>query len=385
MEALIATDETTRAAGELRETLKQIRQGLRKAYCDKADAYPWIVAYSGGKDSTTVLHLVVELLCQLKPEQRKREVHVVSNDTLVESPPVIRHLKASLKEIERHTRKEDLPIQVKLTQPYLNDSFWFNLIGKGYPTPNRLFRWCTTRMKIDPTTRYIQDNVDMHGRVYMLLGSRYSESSARKRSIEKHTEEGQYFSPHTSLKNCMVANPIAELEDEDVWAFLLQNIAPWGTRKTHRDLITLYRNARGGECPTVLSKEDAPSCGTTSPRFGCWTCTVVEKDRSLEGLIDSGFEEFEPLADFREWLVSIRDDPERRLEFSREGRRRLHKDGNKTSPGPFTMSTRKEILEKLLALQEEVGFDLIKKREVEFIERQWALDESVISYTLGRD
>lgn len=381
---MIATDETSRIAVGLRDSLEQIRWGLRETYCDRDDAYPWIVAYSGGKDSTTVLHLVVELLCQLKPEQRKREVHVVSNDTLVESPPVIRHLKASLEEIERHARKKKLPIEVKLTKPYLNDSFWFNLIGKGYPTPNRMFRWCTTRMKIDPTTKYIQDNVDTHGRVYMLLGSRYSESLARKRSIERHSEEGQYFSPHTSLKNCMVANPIAELEDDDVWAFLLQNIAPWGTPKTHRNLITLYRNARGGECPTVLSKEDAPSCGTTSPRFGCWTCTVVEKDRSLAGLIDAGFEEFEPLVDFREWLVSIRDNPRRRLEFSREGRRRLCRDGSKPAPGPFTMSTRKEILKRLLSLQKEVGFELIKDREIEFIKRQWIHDESVISYTRGR-
>ncbi|MBL8235063.1 MAG: hypothetical protein JNL98_41560, partial [Bryobacterales bacterium] len=66
---------------------------------------------------------------------------------------------------------------------------------------------------------------------------------------------------------------------DEVWQILLQRQPPWGG--SHRDLITLYRNASGGECPLVIDKDQAPSCGTGSSRFGCWTCTVVEKDRSM--------------------------------------------------------------------------------------------------------
>ena len=75
----------------------------------------------------------------------------------------------------------------------------------------------------------------------------------------------------------------------------LWNEPPWGG--SHLKLIGLYREASGGECPVVTSKEDAPSCGTTSSRFGCWTCTVVEKDRSLEGFVEFGYTEFSPLLD----------------------------------------------------------------------------------------
>ena len=97
---------------------------------------------------------------------------------------------------------------------------------------------------------------------------------------------------------------------EEVWSLLMQRPPPWGG--SHRDLITLYRNAQGGECPLVIDKSQAPSCGTSSSRFGCWTCTVVEKDRSMEGFIESGAEHLAPLLDFRDWLAETRNDPQRR-------------------------------------------------------------------------
>jgi DNA sulfur modification protein DndC len=123
----------------------------------------------------------------------------------------------------------------------------------------------------------------------------------------------------------------------------------------------------------VTAKSDAPSCGTSSSRFGCWTCTVVEKDRSLSGFVDAGFEEFAPLLDFRDWLVLIRNDPERRLARRRDGRFTITQSGVHI-PGPFTRATRAEILAKLLHLQEQVGHELISSAEVERIRSLWAED-----------
>src|SRR5690606_28133200 len=107
----------------------------------------------------------------------------------------------------------------------------------------------------------------------------------------------------------------------------------------HKRLIKLYRDAGGGECPVVTAKSDAPSCGSTSSRFGCWTCTVVEKDRSLSGFVEAGFAEFGPLLDFRDWLVSIRNDPERRLARRRDGKVTIASNGTYV-PGPFNLATR---------------------------------------------
>src|SRR5437016_2589947 len=105
---------------------------------------------------------------------------------------------------------------------------------------------------------------------------------------------------------------------DDVRLLLLQRTPPWGG--THRDLVTLYRNAQGGECPLVMDKSQAPSCGTSSSRFGCWTCTVVEKDHSMEGFIDAGFEHLEPLLKLRDWLVEHRNDAKNRMLERRNGK-----------------------------------------------------------------
>ncbi len=331
---------------------------------------PWIVGYSGGKDSTLVVHLVFELLLSLAPSRRLRPVHIVANDTLVESPPVVRHMIRSMEEIGSAASALNLPIVARVTRPDPAQSFWVNLIGRGYPSPNRSFRWCTDRMKIQPTSRYIESQVDRAGQVILLLGVRRSESAARATSVGRF-DNGERLNRHNDLVGCMVFRPIVELCTDDVWEFLALNEPPWGG--SHDTLIGLYRNAGGGECPVVTSRDEAPSCGTTSSRFGCWTCTVVEKDRSLEGFVESGHAEFKPLLDFRDWLASIRNDKERRCARRRDGRITIT-DGGTFIPGPFTLQTRAEILKRLRDLEEETRLCLITDEEVDLIHRIWSED-----------
>ena len=260
--------------------LEAIRADLLDEYRQSHGA-PWIIGYSGGKDSTLVAHLVFEMLMALPPSQRSRPVHIVSNDTLVESPLVVRHLVESLGEIGDAAGAFGLPVVTKITRPAPDQSFWVNLIGRGYPSPNRSFRWCTDRMKIQPTSRYIKSQVDDAGEVILLLGVRRSESATRSGTVGRY-DTGCRLHRHGDLVGCMVFRPIVELSTDDVWEFLAINPPPWGG--SYQKLIQLYRDAAGGECPVVTQKSDAPSCGTTSSRFGCWTCTVVDKDRSLEDL-----------------------------------------------------------------------------------------------------
>ncbi|MBC6407916.1 MAG: DNA phosphorothioation system sulfurtransferase DndC [Rhodobacteraceae bacterium] len=332
--------------------------------------WPWVVGYSGGKDSTLVAHLVFEMLMKLPRSRRHRTVHIVANDTLVESPPVAQHMAESLAEIEQAAGAFDLPIVTKITRPVPNRSFWVNLIGRGYPTPNRSFRWCTDRMKIEPTSAYIKSQADEAGQVVLLLGVRRAESAARAASVGRYDNGGR-LNKHNDLAGCMVFRPIVELSTDDVWEFLALNEPPWGG--SHLKLIGLYRNASGGECPVVTSRDDAPSCGTTSARFGCWTCTVVEKDRSLEGFVESGYDEFTPLLDFRDWLISIRDDKTRRQLRRRDGRITFMANGD-LIPGPFTLKARQEILDRLRDLEAETGQSLIADEEVKVIHAIWAED-----------
>jgi DNA sulfur modification protein DndC len=267
----------------------------------------------------------------------------------------------------------DLPVSVVTTQPDADATFWVNLIGRGYPSPNRSFRWCTDRMKIQPTSRHIREQVDKAGQVILLLGVRRDESATRAGSVARY-DNGQRLNRHNDLVGCMVFRPIVEITTDEIWEFLATHRPPWGG--SHDALVALYRNSNGGECPVVTQKSDVPSCGTTSSRFGCWTCTVVEKDRSLEGFVEAGFTEFSPLLDFRDWLAGIRNDPARRMARRRDGRVLITADGTFV-PGPFTLATRAEILDQLLVLQARVGRRLISNDEIERIREIWAEDAIV--------
>lgn len=346
-----------------------IRREIREEYAEPHDK-PWIVGFSGGKDSTLVAHLVVEHLVSLPRSDRTRAVHVVANDTLVESPLVMEHVRIGLAEIEKAAQAFDLPVVVATTAPEPNQTFWVNLIGRGYPSPNRSFRWCTDRMKIQPTSNYVREQASISGELILLLGVRRTESATRA-GIAARYDNGSRLNRHNDLPGCLVFRPILELDTDDVWEFLAENKPPWGG--SHERLIQLYRDAGGGECPVVTSTADAPSCGTTSSRFGCWTCTVVEKDKSLAGFVDSGFDQFMPLLEFRDWLVEIRNDPTRRLARRRNGRVTITKKGVFV-PGPFNMATRHEILDRLLELQAQSEMVLISQSEVERIRELWIED-----------
>ena len=348
-----------------------ICENIAEEYLSSAQNYPWIVTFSGGKDSTLVAHLVFEMLLSLPPSLRQRKIDFVSNDTLVESPLVVKHMRDTLDKILSAAQIFRLPVSGEITTPKLQETFWTLLIGKGYPSPNRSMRWCTDRLKIQPTSSYILQKVSENGKAIIVLGVRKDESSTRKASIESHHNlANSNLTPHGSLKNALVYRPIVDLTTDDVWEFLAAHQPPWGG--THDALIKLYREAAGGECPIVLSQDEAPGCGTNSSRFGCWTCTVVNKDKSLQGFVDVGKTEFQPLIEFRDWLVKIRDKDEYRQAERRNGK--LTFKGGKHIKGPFTIEARQMILEKLLAVQAAYQGELISKQEVDLIKQCWTED-----------
>ena len=329
---------------------------------------PWIIGFSGGKDSTLLLHLVWNALRKLDPVLLIRPVYVVCNDTLVENPKIASFIETTLKKIEEAANLQSLSmIRVVRTAPRLEDTFWVNLIGKGYPAPNKFYRWCTNRLKINPTTRFITEQLNEKGGAIILLGTRSDESSARSASIKRHEVKGKRLRKHI-LPNTYVYAPIKDIITEEVWQYLLQNPAPWGGN--HRNLVTLYNNATGGDCPLVIDTT-TQSCGNS--RFGCWVCTVVKKDKSMDALIDNGEEWMIPLQEIRDYLVETRDNPE----TYREKRRR---DGTEKENmwGPYKMEVRVEILRRLLAAQQEIQqteqIELLTHQEMILIQYHWFRD-----------
>ncbi|WP_266064502.1 DNA phosphorothioation system sulfurtransferase DndC [Brucella intermedia] len=347
-----------------------IVENIRREYLSEQQRYPWIVGFSGGKDSTVVTHAIFEALQQVAPSRRTRPVHIVSNDTMVESPLVISHLDNVTAKIGAAAESLGLPISVARTQPDPDKTFWVLLIGKGYPSPNMTMRWCTDRLKIQPTSGYIKEKVSESGSAIVVLGVRRDESQSRQRSIDKwRNHRGGNLAPHDKLPGALIYRPIVDLTIDEVWEILGTFHAPWGG--DHSSLIKLYRDSEGGECPVVLSADEAPGCGTSNSRFGCWTCTVVEKDKSLQGFVDAGKHHFQPLIKFRDWLRAIRNEPKMRQAVRRNGKLTFDPNG-KHIPGPFTIQARREILSGLLKVQAEFGAPLISEAELQQIQKIWS-------------
>ena len=346
--------------------IKAIRRELRDEYC-QPHTKPWIVGFSGGKDSTLLAHLIFDCLLALSPSDRKRPVFLVCNDTLVESPVFQAHVNKLLDQIAESLDALRVPVQVVKTHPLPEESFWVNLLGRGYPAPNRNFRWCTDRMKIRPTTRFIQEQVNHSGEAILVLGTRRAESAHRAHNMAEREKaaNGARLSPHSDLKGCFIFSPIKDLTTDEVWLALLNSRPPWGG--SYRDLVALYKDANGGECPFVVSEDDTPSCGTGSARFGCWTCTVVKKDNSIDSLIASGQDHLEPLAEFRKLIRRVSETPDYRSKTRRDGRDGL---------GPLTLDARKMLLEQLLTVQQATGMDLISPLEIRLVREQWTQDKT---------
>ncbi len=346
---------------------------------------PWIVGFSSGKDSTCLMQLVYEMLLSLKPEQRIRTVHVLSTNTMVESPAVSIRLKRLCDEIQKSANRDNLPLDVQLLRPKITDTFWVNLIGRGYPSPNKWFRWCTSRLKIDPMNDYVLNNVKRNGEVLILLGTRKAESASRAQSMERHEIENTKYRNHANIKGAFVYAPMEGMTDSEVWEYLLTTDPGWGG--TNEELYQLYAG-QNEDISFIMDKRAAPSGHS---RFGCWTCTVVDKDKALQCLIDEGHDEYIPLMEYRNILKAWRDDPEKREPYRKNQRlNQLYDEfyavktlggprNGSDSLGPFKMSVRHELLKRLLEVQSELRktvpeAELITPEEITAIQLAWIYD-----------
>lgn len=344
------------------QTIQEIKQRYLKS------RRTFVVAFSGGKDSTVVLQLVYDMLCSLPQEQRRPTFAVVAN-TLVEPPHIDAFLHNVIKSINTHAKENGIPFKVLEATPDKQDQFWFNLIGKGYPSPTRSFRWCTDRLKITPSKKIVGDIVKKYGSVLLCLGVRKSESTSRKKSIEKRTLGEEGYSQHNDFPNTLIYSPIVDWTTDDVWAFLLSNRPKW--KKDHSELFELYSQASGDECQFITDLKQS-SCGGS--RFGCWVCTLVNEDKSMQGFIASGHTKLKPLNEFRNFIQMLRWDSKERADYMRDGRA-VYKNGRM---GPFLSSARIKIFRRLLESEYEFkqagGTELISDSQIKEIQRQWNID-----------
>ena len=362
-------------------TLKDIYEEIKKLYL--SDNRPWIIGFSGGKDSTCMAQLVWTAITQLPAEKLHKKIYIIGCDTLVESPKIVERLKNSLSNMQSQAEEQHIPIQTSMVKPDLEDTFWVCLLGRGYPAPSNSFRWCTERLKIKNADRFIIEKVSQYGEAIVLLGTRKDESGTRQQLMNLYEIKGSLLNRHSKFAQTYMYCPLKDFLTEDVWNFLLQNKNPWG--ENNRDLLTMYQEANASECPLVVDTS-TPSCG--GGRFGCWTCTVVTRDKSMDSLLEGGEDWLEPLAEIREELKRTQE-PEVKL-LVRDHKRRNgkvmfcfpEKGGDDTSAGPYTLEYRKTFLEKLLNAQIKVrkngpdpNMNLILDDEIHEIQRIWRMEQ----------
>ncbi|MDC0453365.1 DNA phosphorothioation system sulfurtransferase DndC [Alphaproteobacteria bacterium] len=374
------------------DNIKQVIDHHKKEIQDLylQDQMPWVIGYSGGKDSTAITQLIWNALKDLPKEKRHKDVWVITTDTLVENPIVAQWVNYSLEIMEKNAQKENLPIYTKLLTPPAKDSFWTNLIGKGYPAPRHGFRWCTNRLKIDPVSAFVETFKEDDKQVIIVIGARSAESAARSSVLKKRESTGtrKNLSQHNSMSNALVYAPIKDWDNDDVWLYLMEHKNPWGIN--NKDLFDMYRGAtQDKECPLVIDTT-TPSCG--SSRFGCWVCTLVEKDKSMSAMIQNDKEKewMAPLLKFRNELDfrsdEINTDRDKR-DFRRlSGNVVWMSDKDREVPGPYTQDARKDFLTKLLQTQKEIqenpksppevkDINLIQLEELHEIRRIWVLEK----------
>jgi DNA sulfur modification protein DndC len=371
-----------------KRTVDALIEEIQELYL--SDSTPWVVGYSGGKDSTATLQLVWLAISQIPALKRVKEVHVISTDTLVENPVVASWVSRSLEQMRIKANEKELPIVSHRLTPDLMDSFWVNLIGRGYPAPRPKFRWCTERLKIKPSNAFINKLVRDCGEAILVLGIRKAESSVRAANMKKQ-EAGRVrerLSPNASLPNSLVYSPIEDWSNDDVWMFLMQMANPWGY--DNKDLLTMYQGASpDGECPLVVDSS-TPSCGDS--RFGCWVCTLVDQDKSMHAMIQNDEEKewMLPLLQLRNAL-DLADDRHLRDFRRMSGLVQIFHD--RTIPGPYKQAAREQWLSRVLEAQQWIrmhgpayvrDIELISVSELEEIRRIWVVEKHEMEDTLPR-
>ncbi|MEJ6788468.1 phosphoadenosine phosphosulfate reductase family protein [Brevundimonas sp. BR2-1] len=314
----------------------------------------WVVAYSGGKDSSLVLKMFWSL--SLRGKLSGAQWEVIYCDTGSENPIANRTARRTLERLKLEAAQFGLPVTVSILEPDPSRKLLVRIAGRGYPPPNNFFRWCTKDIRIRPVEEHLRERAQPTDVV--VLGVRRGESAQRDRVFS--AGEDRFWSKQTEgTSDLTLFLPILDLSVEDVWDGLFWIAEP--SAVDGPELWSLYEKA-SGECPVIKSPIDPP-CG--GGRFGCWLCTVVRKDKSAENLISNGHAELQPLMDFRAWLLDIRNETSHRCTVRRNGRAAL---------GPFRLSARKEILERLLDAERLSGFELVTGRDHLEISREWDAD-----------
>ena len=298
----------------------------------------WVIAYSGGKDSSAVASLVPQLIANGNIPAPK-SLTVLYADTRLELPPLQNSAMAMLE----HLRGMGCDCQVVL--PPMEDRFFVYMLGRGVPPPSNTFRWCTSQIKIEPMMEALKDLRERRGKkLLMLTGVRLGESAQRDARIalscgKNGAECGQgWFQQTTPEAIADTLAPILHWRVCFVWKWL-RFWAPQGGFPTER-----VADAYGGEEAEEINA-----------RTGCVGCNLASKDTALETLLlDPRWRDLQPLMRLRPLWVELKK-PHNRLRKVAERTKGGKLAKNQGRLGPLTMEARRWGLQQVMDIQDEIN------------------------------
>lgn len=304
----------------------------------------WVVMYSGGKDSTTALILCIEAL-----KERGILPEALYCDTELEIPTLQQFAMSFL----RFVSEQGLA-KATVLKPAPEDSFWVQVIGRGYPPPHQNFRWCTHRLKVKPVEKYLSAlSPSEREKTLVVTGVRFGESDLRDARLRLSCSRGGecghgiWYEQSKSL-GVGYFSPIVIWRECEVWDFLSLVAPAWGYPS--RGLLSVYKGRE--------------------TRFGCWSCSVVSQDRTMQRIVQEE-SQWKPLLEFRNWLVV----------FARSPENRVRKPNGQL--GRLTLSARKTILMRLREVEQQIRQPILSEIGYNLIIQLWADPRYSDSYDGG--
>ena len=310
----------------------------------------WAIAFSGGKDSATVVSVVCWLIATgaVKPP---KSLTVLMSDTRMELPPLFRTAMTVLQEVR------DRGHEARLVWPEMDDRFFVYMLGRGVPPPSNTFRWCTAQLKIEPMVAALQSLRKEHGKkLLMLTGVRVGESAARDARIavscgKNNTECGQgWFQESTPESVADTLAPILHWRLCQVWDWLT-GMTPEGME-------------HGFSTKLIAAVYGQDENLETHARTGCVGCNLASRDMALEQIIRRPqWSSFAPLMELRPLYAELKLPRNRLRKDGTETRRDGTLVSNPCRMGPLTLEARLYGLARVLDIQARAGVDLINAEE----------------------
>lgn len=366
----------TSQIGSLEEPYARARRRIKSVL---SDGHPAILAYSGGKDSSTLVSIALDVARELISEMDIcPPIVLVSANTGVEQPELVGLVTSEIRKMKTYAKRHGIPLSCHISHPELSDTFGVRVIGgRGLPSFPDTRGDCSVMWKIKPNERTVRQVFKALGQQkiwaepVIFTGVREQESLARDQRIAARGEkaEGLWSSQEGNLH----ASPILDFDSSDVWEHIgLCNAGERDSFSDFSDVMRIYASSGGDNCVIVADLKSAGNSKPCGTRTGCFMCTRVGEDRSMQNMIASDSQRYghlKPLTALRDFVSRTQYDWSRRHFVGRT----INADGFITIQADvYSPPMLEELLRYALGAQALSGVEIIPLEQLIGIDARWS-------------